>query len=288
MSVLVNSRTARLANRLGSTRFSFVNRFAKRIVRRATGNKLLVETHGVALRGPVEAWGVITQVAEGRFEPFESDLFRTVLRPNMRVLDVGANIGYYTLLAARAVGPAGNVLALEPDPRTVPYLRANIQDNRFTNVTVVEGAASDHSGRSVFRQSAIAGHSGLHPTMTDAMPNEIDIVTTRIDDLRPGVVDVAKIDIEGGEPAALRGMTETLASSSSLRLFIEFNPIALEVAGNDPPAFIRWLRANFAWVALIDEHTWSLQSLSGFPTRLVNLFCSRVASDRADMAQERQ
>ncbi len=284
MSLLVNPVTARLANAFGSGHLSIINQVGKRVLRKMTGNELTINASGLTLSGPVEAWDVLSQLGSGAFEPYEAQLFDAILRRGMRVIDLGANIGYYTFLAARSIGPTGHVYAFEPDPRTAPYLRRNVARNAARNVSVIEAAASDRSGEAVFRQSGKASHSGLHHTMSERAPIAVSVVTSRVDDHVQGDVDVVKMDIEGEEPAALRGMARILSSSPALRLFIEFSPRALEKAGNQPQAFMDWMESNFTIVASIDEHEHSLRPLLEAPFRRFNVFCSRAGDDERFLA----
>jgi hypothetical protein len=82
----------------------------------------------------------------GCWEPNETWVVRKILRPNDIFVDVGANDGYFSLLASSLVGPSGQVVALEPIPSTAGELRANILLNGFTNIAIVESAASDVAG----------------------------------------------------------------------------------------------------------------------------------------------
>src|SRR5688572_13621160 len=74
----------------------------------------------------------------------ETRLFRELIRPGMVVVDVGANIGYFSLLASTLVGPTGRVYAFEPDPVNCALLRKNVRLNRVTNIEVIESALSDN------------------------------------------------------------------------------------------------------------------------------------------------
>src|SRR5215210_3622928 len=117
------SRLARFLNAVGLAR---VNHAAKAVIRRATGDSITVKVDGLAIEGPMASRRVLSQIKAGTLEPFEAALFVNAIRPGMTVLDIGANIGYYTLLAARKVGPAGNVFAFEADPRTASSLQRNL------------------------------------------------------------------------------------------------------------------------------------------------------------------
>src|ERR1051325_8309201 len=86
----------------------------------------------------------LARLLAGKYETWSMRLFRFLLFPGMIALDVGANMGIYTLLAAREVGPGGRVIAVEPDPVALQFLKSNIAANGYSGiVTVVEDAASD-------------------------------------------------------------------------------------------------------------------------------------------------
>src|SRR6185369_10140974 len=77
------------------------------------------------------------------YEPMETRLFKREIKPGQTVLDIGANIGYYTLIAAKLVGPTGKVYAFEPDPANFRLLKKNVEGNGHTNVVLVDCAVSD-------------------------------------------------------------------------------------------------------------------------------------------------
>jgi FkbM family methyltransferase len=118
------------------------------------------------------------------------------------MLDIGAAAGYYTLLATRLVGPTGRVIAFEPDPVNLRYLRAHVRQNRLTNVSVLPIAIADSKGTARFGGGTgtgtgrICGH-GSH-----------EVFLERLDDLAEREALAPhhiKIDVEGSEPAVLRG-----------------------------------------------------------------------------------
>jgi FkbM family methyltransferase len=168
----------------------------------------------------------------GRYSPVETALMRMMLDPGMTFFDVGANIGYFSLLAAHLVGPGGRVLALEPDPRTFPRLRGNVQLNEIPQLEVIEVAAAEARGR-----ATLHGHSersGNHGTsqLGAGRPGDprYEVVTESLDDLRSerqiDRVHLAKIDVEGAELRVLRGMTRGLAQGAYERIMLELHPRA--------------------------------------------------------------
>src|SRR6266436_706615 len=82
----------------------------------------------------------------GSYEYEKRKLFEELVGPGDVVYDIGAHVGFYTLLASVLVGHTGRVVAFEPSPRNLAYLRRHLAMNRLNNVTVVEGAVYDHDG----------------------------------------------------------------------------------------------------------------------------------------------
>jgi FkbM family methyltransferase len=137
------------------------------------------------------------------------------LRPGDVFLDVGGNIGFFSLMAARLVGPEGRVYAVEPVPENVGCIRVNALLNRLTNVTVLPLAAGRAEGTATLM---LAAHSGGATLSGDDIPPDltgrIEVPVSTIDRLietgaiRPPAL--VKIDVEGSEPAVLEGMERTL------------------------------------------------------------------------------
>jgi FkbM family methyltransferase len=134
------------------------------------------------------------------------------LRKGDIAIDLGANIGVFTVKAARAVGDEGMVVAVEPEPDNLRLLRRNIEVNELKNVTVIEkGAWSRRERRKLFITEHMAGHNFLR--QKDAvrlMEVEVDTLDNMLSELRMKRVHFIKMDIEGGEVEALKGMNEIL------------------------------------------------------------------------------
>jgi FkbM family methyltransferase len=275
VSALTSPQLARVSRTLNRLGLAPLNHFARAVLKEVVRDTIKVEANGLVLQGPMDSWRVLGQIASGTLEPFEVDLFERAIRPGMTVLDVGANSGYYTLLAARLVGASGKVFAFEPDPRTVESLRANVRANGLNNVRVVPRAASDRAGPRAFHLSRTAAHSGLHRSTTmDAVSATTSVDSVAADDALQGeTMDVIKIDVEGVEPAVLRGLSRTLGANPDVRLFLEFNPATLEAAGVSADSFLLELRAKFRNVLVIDERGRRLVPLgSNRLTESVNLY----------------
>lgn len=170
----------------------------------------------------------------GCFEPFQTELVVNEVRPGDTALDLGAHVGYYTLLLARLVGPRGQVVAFEPDPDNFALLRRNVELNGYGNVELVNAAVSDRPGRCrLFRSADNAGDHRLHDSPGEPRPGvEVGVVTA--DDVlrgRADGVDFVKVDVQGSEGAALDGMAGVLARSPRVKMMVEFWPAGLARSG---------------------------------------------------------
>jgi FkbM family methyltransferase len=192
---------------------------------------------------------------EGWFEPFETLLVQRLVSPGDTVVDVGANIGYYTLQFARLVGETGRVFAFEPDPRNFALLEENVWQNGYRNVTLVRAAVASRPGAA--RLHLNPANRGDHRIYaSDPGRESIDVETVALDDYfadRGGSLDLVKIDVQGAEAGVFLGMRRLIAGSRVARVLSEFWPRGLKVAGGDGGAFLdERLRQGFE-VRVVDE-----------------------------------
>jgi FkbM family methyltransferase len=145
----------------------------------------------------------------GSYERDKQAALSTALRSGDVVYDVGANVGFYTLFAARRVGGGGRVYAFEPLPRNLTFLRRHIALNGHSNVDVMPLALSDEDGFATFDEGAneCQGRLATHGGLRVATASLDRLISAR--NLRPPTL--IKMDIEGGEVLALEGARETLA-----------------------------------------------------------------------------
>lgn len=158
------------------------------------------------------------------------------VRPGMHVLDIGANIGLYTLLLSRLVGPAGTVIAFEPDPQLFEALTENCRKNSVTNVHLCNLAVGAHSGTKIlFRSLLNAGDNRLAEVDPSDLRRAVEVRVATVDEIvgdRP--VDFIKIDTQGWEGEVLAGMQRVLARNSTLQICLEYWPSGLKAAGYNP------------------------------------------------------
>lgn len=201
----------------------------------ANGCTIYLDREDIAVSGALALKG---------FESYETELFEQALRPGMTVLDVGAHIGYYTLIAARKVGPTGRVIAFEPEPRNNALLRKNVAANKLSNVVILDVAASDSAGsHDLFLEKYNKGHHsfGRGSASAERITVKTDTIDHALERFGSPAIDLMKIDIEGAEPIALRGMKETIARSPAMTIFAEAYPKCLERLGTPAAEYLRQL-----------------------------------------------
>jgi FkbM family methyltransferase len=208
----------------------------------------------------------------GTYEPAETKLVSKLIQPGSIVLDIGANIGYFTLLFAKLVGPRGHVFAFEPDPYSFDLLLKNINVNNYSNVTAFQFAVSDHDSElQLFRDRF---NNLDHRTVSQAKGEEVVVVKgVRLDDFLPTVldreIDFIKMDIQGSEGWALEGMKNLVRQSNSIQILTEYWPTGLDQARYGSDKYLRQL-SNMGF-ELIDVG----EEINGFVSVTVEELASR-------------
>ena len=185
----------------------------------------------------------------GLWEASETHFLRTILRPGSVFVDVGANIGYFTRLGAACVGVDGSVIALEPEPRNLALLRANLAGSRCPNVSVLEVAAySAPCWMSLRLNEVNRGDHGLAP----AGETDLRVRCVRLDDVLPSVVDVVKIDTQGFDHDVISGLAATIATNPNLVIVSELAVDVIVGRGLDPIAVLRGYAALGLACSILD------------------------------------
>jgi len=190
-------------------------------------------------------------------EKATTELFKKVVKEGNTVVDLGANIGYFTLLAAKIVGPKGKVFAFEPEPKNYSYLVKNINLNNYNQVTALQKAVSNKKGETKLYicdydtgHHTINQYEGIESYSRGRKTKEhfIEIETIILDEFfknKEESINVIKMDIEGAESLALAGMDNILKNNKKLKMFIEFFPLLIEKMGNSPREFIKKLLGDY-------------------------------------------
>lgn len=178
-------------------------------------------------------------VIRKEYEPETTKLIKSVVKLGDTVVDVGASIGHFTLLLAKAVGPEGKVFAIEPTKNQFPYLLENVKNNGYTNVEALNIGASD-----------VNETLDLQVNAGSRFPLECKM----LDDILPERVDFIKIDIDGSEPRALKGLMKTFERNPQLKMVVEYYPKYIERLGNSPQDMLDILDKYFTYEKIANDY----------------------------------
>jgi len=225
-------------------------------------NVVATEVDGFILGLPEAEWRLAAYHAfRGVPEPGVTARFLALVRPGAVVVDVGANVGIYTLYAARLLQGRGKIYSFEPAPETFRLLHENVQVNGYLETGLVEmhqAAVTDRAGCA--QLAVFAGDSGHNTLFWDQECERVGVQTLTLDQIleREPRVDVVKIDAEGSEPLVLRGMRRVVERSPGIRILLEFAPSLLRRAGVEPAAFMDEIAATGFDIRRIHDETGEL------------------------------
>ena len=211
------------------------------LVQARWGSKIIVDTTDRLLA----PW----LLADGLWESHITGWMHDFLEPGSVMVDVGANIGYFTLLAARRVGPTGRVVSVEAHPRLVQILRRNVAVNGHMETTTVHHMAawSGPDRLQMYLRTHCAGNSsmGTFGDITDLADTEemVEVEAKDLDSVLGDLerIDLIKVDIEGSEVQAFRGLTRTLERHPSVTIEFEWAPAQIEMVGDQPVHLLQFL-----------------------------------------------
>jgi FkbM family methyltransferase len=206
-----------------------LRRFVHTAERRFLGRRIVspVELDGYTVHFRPEDKPLLLGQLAGGYEQETRQRIEATLRPGDTFVDVGANIGFFTLLASRRVGPEGRVIAFEAMPGTSEILRRNVDANRLSNVEVVNKAVLDRCGTVAFDvDDYSSGGSGLSSTERSHR-RQLEVDACSLDAFfEPRgwpPLRLIKIDVEGAEAAAIAGLHGCRARHPGLELIVEVN-----------------------------------------------------------------
>ncbi len=181
-------------------------------------------------------------LALGVYEKFETILFQKEVRIGMTVVDIGANIGYYTIIAGDLVGPKGKVFCFEPDSESVEILRKNIEVNKFKNVECINKALSNKEGSIGFFSSIKnRADNRIYDPGDGRIYTEVETTTLDSNIPKDIKIDLIKMDIQGAEALAISGMEESIKRIGKTTLITEFWPDSVRKIGKSPEEFLEKL-----------------------------------------------
>jgi FkbM family methyltransferase len=194
---------------------------------------------------PVSQFGSAL-VSTAGYEPEMCRTLETFVRPGSVFLDVGANEGFFSVLGSRLVGPRGRVIAIEPQERLAPVIRANLELNACANVSIFSCAISDRHGEADLHLSpdTNTGSTALYQSTRYRLPRVTVPVTTLEDFVESAQlreIDFAKMDIEGFEYEAILGSPRLFESGRIAALALELHPGPIAHRRLDPAEIARLL-----------------------------------------------
>ena len=177
-----------------------------------------------SVRAPsFDRWLYLWMHRLGRMGREEAAFFSESIRPGMHVADVGANIGLYSLFLARCTGPTGRVYSFEPDALMASTLRQNLTNNHAAHVEVFECAVGAAKGEIILQRNAMnSGDNRVGQNTGSALHNE-----------QISVPICTKMDVQGWEGEALKGIADLLDANPRLQVYFEFWPHGLRLAGTE-------------------------------------------------------
>jgi FkbM family methyltransferase len=220
---------------------------------------LRVSVDGIDVRGFLRHRSFLDHLARGDYETYLRRLFVDALAGSNLVLDVGAHVGFYSLLAARGC-PGARVVAIEADPYNAAALAANVR-RADSAIEVVAKAAADEVGRAVFQQNLGTVGSSLVVRRGTGPTRVVEVETTTVDALvaaNPVGRLLLKLDVEGAERRALAGMHATIGAAESVVALVEVNPKALAESRSTAADLVADLEALGLEVLYVDEETHTL------------------------------
>ena len=225
------------------------------LVQARWGAKLVVDTRDRLLA----PWLLM----DGLWESHVTGWMHDILQPGHTMVDVGANIGYFTVLAAQRVGPEGRVVAVEASPGLADILRRNVAMNgHLPTTTVWNRAAWSRAERLKLHQRV---HYGANSSLATAGEDHLDeladaevvveVEAVPLDDLLADLerIDVLKLDVEGAEVHALEGLSHTITAHPEMTLMVEWAPEQIRRMGDDPGEVVALLTGHGFHLQLMEK-----------------------------------
>ena len=184
-----------------------------------------------------------TILHRGQYEPIETAIMLRYLNPGMTMIDIGANIGHYAMVAARVIGAAGKVVAFEPEPENYAALAANLKLNELVRTTAENLALGAAPGAlTLYRDDANRGGHSLAAANVQRAGAGTQVRVTTLDayaaeKLKGRRIGFIKIDVQGAEAQVIQGAAGVLARDKPT-ILMEFWPHGIRGMGGDPMALV--------------------------------------------------
>ncbi|MBS0657434.1 MAG: FkbM family methyltransferase [Verrucomicrobia bacterium] len=226
-----------------------------------------------------------------KWEPELSDLLYRLLRPGMNFLDIGANIGYFSVMAGSILRGQGRVDAFEPNPRTYALLADNVKMNwLFDGVQTHQAAVADQEGiLTLHCRRKNSGGSSLMKRLSEGADFEqettepVSVRTVALDQYLPSdyLPSIVKIDVEGAEPLAFKGMAGLAGRASDFCMFAEWNETGLREGGFSTEDYLGFVQQQGLTIRLLEDNCRVYRPEQVAKLGFGNLLLTRGEFDRA-------
>ena len=215
------------------------------------------------------------------WEPNETKILQNIIKENMNVVDIGAHIGYYTILFSKWVGKKGKVFSFEPETDNFQLLKKNINANKANNVIALQKAISNQNEpKNLFLAEENKGDHQIIDLGENRTQTKIECVKLDLTIVSEYKIDVIKMDIQGAEMLAIEGMDKILDNNSKMTILLEFWPYGIKKSGFEPKNLFDKLEEKGFKVFLIDEELIPVSSnfdlfTNYSKTKFVNFLCKK-------------
>lgn len=233
-----------LASKLSATRTGAYLGDHRYLTTTIYGHKMFLDTRDMTLVPHI--------ILDGVWEAWVTDRVLSCLRPGMRVVEVGSNLGWYTLLMAQEIGPEGRLIAFEANADLIRYTFDSVCINGYLERVMLHNlAVSDTMGEATFyvrdRHLGNSSLAQIPESFLDSIHDghrEIRVGTVALDEfLVEGdrKIDLLRIDAEGSEPLILHGMKDLLQENQQITIVMEYSPYQMQTVGFDPQETMAFL-----------------------------------------------
>ncbi len=235
-------------------KFSKVKKVILPIVNYLKPEYLVIDGHKLY----IDKWDTAVSqelILSGKWEEYETSLFKRSIKKGDVVLDIGAHIGYYTLIAADIVGDEGKVYAFEPDPKNFTLLEKNVRENGYKNVELVNKAVAEKTGSSrLYLNTENTGDHRIYSASDKRRSIKIQAIS--LDDFfrdKNKRINMIKMDIQGSEVRAFKGAIKLIKQNQNIKILTEFWPYGLRLSGSSAKEYARLLLGNNFKLFNLDE-----------------------------------
>lgn len=210
----------------------------------------------------------ISLAKHGWYEKAVTEYVKKTLKQGEWVLDVGANIGYYTLIFASLVGAQGKVFAFEPEPSNFKILSKNTEINGYENIVLENYAVSDKNGSTkLYLSKKSAGSHKIYSSPSVSKENvSVDLISLDSyffkNHVNPDKISFVKMDVEGSEYGVLKGMKSLLKKRDNLKLILEFDPRQIIEFGSTPKSLVNLLQQYGFQFSIVNNKENYIQSIN--------------------------